>query len=236
MVEWFGVTFCRHAQLFVCKLFSLSLYFPSVLFVHTCSCDILFSLLFLNLSLLLSQQGFEVVSGWAGTMQVCVFCCCLFFCFLLVCDSPCSTLFSHCQNQNENNTNVQPFCALFNWCLSTKGSQIVAVMFCCYQGHTKFRFKFTPFFFFKQTRFIKANKIHLNCIYPQAIQDVDEFVSSSQQIWEKFSITSLALQWMLCSEWVPSEWESKQLIKNITVIHTTPVHQWMKCWGKKLCL
>ncbi len=32
---------------------------------------------------------------------------------------------------------------------------------------------------------------------------------------EKFSITSLAHQWkwILCSEWVPSEWESKQLIK-----------------------
>ncbi len=35
---------------------------------------------------------------------------------------------------------------------------------------------------------------------PQAIQDVDEFVSS-----EKFRIISL--------EWVPSEWESKQLMK-----------------------
>ncbi len=51
--------------------------------------------------------------------------------------------------------------------------------------------------------------------HPQAIQDVEEFVSSSEQI----SITSLAHQWILCSEWVPSEWESKQLIKNITVIH-----------------
>ncbi len=29
----------------------------------------------------------------------------------------------------------------------------------------------------------------------------------------KFSITSLAHQWILCSEWVPSKWESKQLIK-----------------------
>ncbi len=35
-------------------------------------------------------------------------------------------------------------------------------------------------------------------------------------IWtdlEKFSITLLAHQWILCSEWVPSQWESKQLIK-----------------------
>ncbi len=30
---------------------------------------------------------------------------------------------------------------------------------------------------------------------------------------KKCSISSLAYQWILCSEWVPSEWESKQLIK-----------------------
>ncbi len=30
---------------------------------------------------------------------------------------------------------------------------------------------------------------------------------------EKCSITSLVHSWILCSEWVPSEWESKQLIK-----------------------
>ncbi len=46
---------------------------------------------------------------------------------------------------------------------------------------------------------------------------------------EKCSITSLAHQWILCREWVPSEWESKQLIKNITIIHTTPVYQLMSC-------
>ncbi len=37
---------------------------------------------------------------------------------------------------------------------------------------------------------------------------VDEFVCSL----EKSSIASLAHQCMLCSEWVPSEWESKPLI------------------------
>ncbi len=31
---------------------------------------------------------------------------------------------------------------------------------------------------------------------------------------QKFSITSLAHQWIICSEWVPSEWEFKQLIKH----------------------
>uniref|UniRef100_A0A8C2PXS6 Uncharacterized protein n=1 Tax=Cyprinus carpio TaxID=7962 RepID=A0A8C2PXS6_CYPCA len=44
--------------------------------------------------------------------------------------------------------------------------------------------------------------------HPQAIRDVDEFVSSSDL--EKCSIASLAYHW---SEWVPSERESKQLIK-----------------------
>ncbi len=40
---------------------------------------------------------------------------------------------------------------------------------------------------------------------------------------------------MLCSEWVPSEWESD---KNITIIHTTPVHQLTsgedKSWNKSI--
>ncbi len=45
----------------------------------------------------------------------------------------------------------------------------------------------------------------------KANQDVDKFVSASEL--QKFSITSRAQQWILCSEWVPSEWESKQLIK-----------------------
>ncbi len=49
------------------------------------------------------------------------------------------------------------------------------------------------------------------CTHPQAIQDVDEFFIGTDL--EEFSITSLAHQWILCSEWVPSEWESKQLIK-----------------------
>ncbi len=51
----------------------------------------------------------------------------------------------------------------------------------------------------------------------EAIQDVDEFVSSSEL--QKFSITSCAQLWILCSEWVPSKWESKQLIKKVTIIH-----------------
>ncbi len=41
---------------------------------------------------------------------------------------------------------------------------------------------------------------------------------------ETFSITLLAHQWILCSEWVPSECESKQLIKNTTIIHKYHSH------------
>ncbi len=49
---------------------------------------------------------------------------------------------------------------------------------------------------------------------------------------EKCSIASLAHQWILCGEWVPSEWASKQLINTSEVIHTPPVHQLMS-WEEK---
>ncbi len=71
---------------------------------------------------------------------------------------------------------------------------------------------------------------------PQAIQDVDEFVSSSDL--EKCSIISVAHQWMLCSEWVPSEWESKQLLKHHN-IHSNPHHSSPSVnvlWSKKICV
>ncbi len=55
----------------------------------------------------------------------------------------------------------------------------------------------------------KNKEICWKCAHPQAIQDVDEFVSSLDL--KKCSIPSLAHQWILCNEWVPSEWESKQL-------------------------
>ncbi len=49
---------------------------------------------------------------------------------------------------------------------------------------------------------------------------------------EKCSIPSIADQWMLCSEWVPSEWV--QTADNITIIHTSPVHQ-LTSWEAKSC-
>ncbi len=41
-----------------------------------------------------------------------------------------------------------------------------------------------------------------------ATQDLDAFSDC-----EKFSILSLAHQWLLCGEWMSSESESKQMIK-----------------------
>ncbi len=64
------------------------------------------------------------------------------------------------------------------------------------------------------------------------IQDVDVCFFIKTNL-EKLSIASLAHQWILCSEWVPSEWESKQLIKTIHKKSTpTPVHQFKSCEAK----
>ncbi len=62
----------------------------------------------------------------------------------------------------------------------------------------------------------------------QAIQDVDEFISSSEQIWRNLALNHLLTNGSSYSEWVPSEWESKQLIKT-SVIHPTPVHRSTSC-------
>ncbi len=57
-------------------------------------------------------------------------------------------------------------------------------------------------------------KTREKCTCLQAIQDVDEFVSSSEQIGWNLALHHLFTnEWILCSEWVPSDWESKQLIK-----------------------
>ncbi len=46
---------------------------------------------------------------------------------------------------------------------------------------------------------------------------------------EKISITSHAHQWILCNEWVPSEWEPIQLMKTSQVVDMTPVHLFISC-------
>ncbi len=91
---------------------------------------------------------------------------------------------------------------------------------------TIFIFHVHQFFLAPPKKWIKKN-ICWKRTQPQAIQDLDEFVSASDL--EKCSIASFAQQWMLCSEWVPSEWESKQLIKH----HNNP--QVINIlWNKKL--
>ncbi len=72
-------------------------------------------------------------------------------------------------------------------------------------------------------------KICWKCTHPQAIQDVDEFVSSSKQKQEKFSITSLtssAVNGCHQNESLNSWWKHHN---NPQVIHVTPVHQLMSC-------
>ncbi len=54
--------------------------------------------------------------------------------------------------------------------------------------------------------------------YDYLIQEVDEFVFFIRTDLEKFTITSLAHQWIPCSEWVPPEWV-KTADKSITIIH-----------------
>ncbi len=66
---------------------------------------------------------------------------------------------------------------------------------------------------------IVHNKMNicLKFTHPQTIQNVDEFVSYSEQVWRE--IKHYITHQILCSEWVPSEWESKQLIENFTIVH-----------------
>ncbi len=45
--------------------------------------------------------------------------------------------------------------------------------------------------------------IFWKCTSPQVSQDVDFSIGTDL---EKFCITTLAHEWILCSEWVPSEW------------------------------
>ncbi len=56
-------------------------------------------------------------------------------------------------------------------------------------------------------------KKKLLTLRPLKNEDVDEFVTSSEQIWRNLALQSLAHQWILWCEWVPSKWESNQLIK-----------------------
>ncbi len=62
---------------------------------------------------------------------------------------------------------------------------------------------------------IKILKAYSGCRYRWSY-----FFSSTDL--EKFSITWLAHKWILCSEWVPSEWESKQCSEKLCLKETNP--------------
>ncbi len=83
-----------------------------------------------------------------------------------------------------------------------------------------------------QVIFISPRRIHWydwSSEIPQHYQrwrTRERVVSSGNKYLEKCSTASVSQQWMLCSEWVPSEWESD---KNITIIHSSPsVNIWRR--------
>ncbi len=77
-------------------------------------------------------------------------------------------------------------------------------------------------------------KICWKHIHPQVILDVDEFVSSYEQIWRN-------LHYVTCSTMDPLQWMGavrtrvQTTDKNVTIIHTTPVYLWMS-WEVKSCV
>ncbi len=70
----------------------------------------------------------------------------------------------------------------------------------------------------------------VNCLKPASLSKDNilyfykAVIKLSETDVEKCSITSLAHQWILCSEWVPSEWESKQLINTSHYSTSNPHH------------
>ncbi len=58
-------------------------------------------------------------------------------------------------------------------------------------------------------------------LFISKVQQSTQYQSNISDL-EYFSVTLLAHQWIICSEWVPSEWEFKQLINTSQVIHMTP--------------
>ncbi len=119
-------------------------------------------------------------------------------------------LFSHCESE-----------LTLGWPWTVSGS----VCYSCVHSSTHMCWTFV----LRERNISAKNENLLKMCSPSGNQDVDEFVSSSDL--EKCSIASLAQQWMLCSEWVPSEWESKQLIKTSQFYNTTFLQIW---WRNKL--
>ncbi len=91
---------------------------------------------------------------------------------------------------------------------------------------------------FKTINYIYIYDLHLKkCFtqifaHPQTIQEVDEFVSSSEQMWRNLALHHLltndssVVNGCRQKEWVQTSY------KNITIIHTNPVHELMPCEAK----
>ncbi len=78
-------------------------------------------------------------------------------------------------------------------------------------------------------------KICWNFTYPQAVQDVDEFVSSTEQIWRSVASHHLLTNGSSAVNGCrqnerPNSWLHHN---NPQVIHTTPVHQLMSCEAQR---
>ncbi len=123
-------------------------------------------------------------------------------------------LWRYIWTQSQNSLHWSAACGLFVWLevhlcvfLLIRDSllgRFCLLLFCFVLLSPSYSFLFTscsPLVCLKAVVHPKI-KVIWKCAHLQAIRDVEEFVSSS-----------LVHQCFLCSEWVPSEWESKQLIK-----------------------
>ncbi len=62
------------------------------------------------------------------------------------------------------------------------------------------------------------------------IQDVDEFVSSSEQIWRNVALHHLLTSWSsVVNGCRQNESPNNYIVNNQQVIHTAPVHQLTSC-------
>ncbi len=66
----------------------------------------------------------------------------------------------------------------------------------------------------------------------QAMPDVDEFVSSSEQIWRNVALHHL----FTSGSSTVNGCRQNEKHENITIIHTSPVHKWMPCEVKSCML
>ncbi len=74
----------------------------------------------------------------------------------------------------------------------------------------------------KTTHSLTVNMLSLYSLFKAPIHSQSEI---SMSVFLHQVCRNVSQQWMLCSEWVPSEWESD---KNITIIHSPSVNIWRR--------